>query len=90
VTEMPGHTRADMVWDYLAVWRAAGVTPADTLKAMTSNGAELLRISKERGAISPGLFADIIAMPTDPLQDIESLRKVNFVMKNGKIVRNNK
>jgi imidazolonepropionase-like amidohydrolase len=87
VTEMPGHTRADMVWDYLAVWRAAGVTPADTLKAMTTNGAELLRISKERGAISPGLFADIIAMPTDPLQDIESLRKINFVMKNGKIVR---
>ena len=90
VTEMPGHTRADMVWDYLAVWRAAGVTPADTLKAMTTNGAELLRISKERGAISPGLFADIIAMPADPLQDIESLRKVNFVMKNGRIVRNNK
>jgi len=53
----------------------------------TTNGAELLRISKERGAISPGLFADIIAMPTDPLQDIESLRKINFVMKNGKIVR---
>ena len=90
VTEMPGRTRADMVFDYLAVWRAAGVTPADILKAMTTNCAELLRISKERGAISPGLFADIVALPSDPLQDIESLRKVNFVMKNGKIVRNAK
>ncbi|HEV8076514.1 MAG TPA: amidohydrolase family protein [Candidatus Acidoferrum sp.] len=87
VTEMAGRTRADMVFDYLAVWRAAGVTPADILKAMTTNGAELLRINKDRGAISPGLFADIIAMPGDPIQDIESLRKVNFVMKNGKIVR---
>jgi imidazolonepropionase-like amidohydrolase len=87
VTEMTGRTRADMVFDYLAVWRAAGVTPADILKAMTTNCAELLRVAKERGAIAPGLFGDIIAMPADPLQDIESLRKVNFVMKNGKIVR---
>ena len=90
VTEMAGRTRADMVFDYLAVWRVAGVTPADILKAMTTNCAELLRINKERGAIAPGLFADIIAMPGDPLQDIESLRKVNFVMKNGKVVRSAK
>ena len=87
VTEMAGRTRADMVFDYLAVWRVAGVTPADILKAMTTNCAELLRINKERGAIAPGLLGDIIAMPADPLQDIESLRRVNFVMKNGKIVR---
>jgi imidazolonepropionase-like amidohydrolase len=90
VTEMSGRTRADMVFDYLAVWRAAGVAPADILKAMTTNCADLLRISKERGAIAPGFFADIIAVPGDPLQDIESLRKVNFVMKNGKIVRSAK
>ena len=88
VTEMPNRTRADMMFDYLAVWRAAEVTPANILKAMTANGAELLRISKERGAIAVGQFADIIAMPSDPLQEIESLRKVDFVMKNGKIVRN--
>ena len=87
VTEMPGHTRADMVFDYLAVWRAAGVRPVDILRAMTTNCAELLRISKERGSVAPGLYADIIAMPGDPLQEIESLRKVNFVMKNGKVVR---
>jgi len=87
VTGMPGRTRADMVFDYLAVWRAAGVTPADILKAMTSNCADLLRISKERGAIAAGQYADIIAMPADPLQDIETLRKVDFVMKNGKVVR---
>jgi imidazolonepropionase-like amidohydrolase len=90
VTEMPGRTRADMMFDYLAVWRAAGVPPADILKAMTANGAELLRIDKERGSIAAGQFADIIAMPADPLQDVESLRKINFVMKNGKIVRSPK
>ena len=52
VTEMPNETRADMAWDYLAVWRAAGVPPNEILKAMTTNAAELLRIQKERGAIS--------------------------------------
>lgn len=87
VTEMSGRTRADMMFDYLAVWRAAGVPPADILKAMTTNGAELLRIKQERGAIAVGQYADIIAMPADPLQDVEALKKVNFVMKNGKVVK---
>ena len=90
VTEMPGRTRADMMFDYLAVWRAADVTAENILKAMTSNGAELLRINKERGAIAAGQFADIVAMPGNPLQDVESLRKINFVMKNGKVVRSAK
>ena len=79
-----------MMFDYLAVWRAADVTPENILKAMTSNGAELLRINKERGAIAAGQFADIVAMPGNPLQDVESLRKINFVMKNGKVVRSAK
>jgi imidazolonepropionase-like amidohydrolase len=87
VIDMPKETRADMTWDYLAVWRAAGIPPAEILKCMTSNNAELLRISKERGAITPGQFADIVAMPRDPLADVEALRGINFVMKNGAIVR---
>lgn len=88
VTAMPGESRADMAWDYLAGWRKAGVPPAAVLKAMTTNAAELLRIQKERGAISSGLFADIIAMPASPLDDTEALRKINFVMKNGAVMRN--
>ena len=87
VTEMPGESRADMTWDYLAGWRQAGVPPAAVLRAMTTNAAELLRIQKERGAITAGLFADIIAMPANPLDDTEALRKINFVMKNGSVVR---
>ena len=55
---------------------------------MTTNAAELLRIQKERGAITSGLFADIIAMPASPLDDTEVLRKINFVMKNGAVIRN--
>lgn len=87
VTDYKDEDRAQMTWDYLAVWRAAGVPNAEILKCMTTNDAELLRLQKERGAIATGLFADIIAMPSSPLDDIESLRKVDFVMKNGAVVR---
>jgi len=87
VIDMPGRTRADLMLDYLAVWREAGVPPIDILKAMTVNAAELLRIDKVRGTISEGLSADLVAMPADPLEDIENLRKINFVMKDGQVVR---
>jgi imidazolonepropionase-like amidohydrolase len=87
VIDMKGRTRADLMFDYLAVWRAAGVAPMDILRAMTSNAAELLRINKTRGSIGPGLNADIVATPANPLDDIEALRKIDFVMKDGKIVR---
>lgn len=87
VTAMHGRTRADMVFDYLAVWKAAGVSNVDILRAMTTNCAELLRIGKERGMIAAGQYADIIAMPGDPLQEIETLRKIDFVMKDGRVVR---
>ena len=87
VTDYKDEDRAQMTWDYLAVWRAAGVPNAEILKCMTTNDAELLRIQKQRGALAPGLFADIIAMPSSPLDDIESLRKVDFVMKNGAVVK---
>ena len=87
VIDMPGRTRADLMFDYLAVWRAAGVPPADILRAMTTDAAELLRVNKARGSISQGLSADIVATPANPLDDVESLRKIDFVMKDGKIVR---
>jgi imidazolonepropionase-like amidohydrolase len=87
VTDYKEENRAEMTWDYLAVWRAAGVPNAEILKCMTINDAELLRIQKSRGAIAVGMYADIIAMPASPLDDIESLRKIDFVMKNGAVVR---
>ena len=57
------------------------------LRALTTNAAELLGVDKDRGAIRPGLAADITAATGNPLEDIGSLRQVVFVMKNGKIVR---
>jgi imidazolonepropionase-like amidohydrolase len=87
VVEMPGKTRADMMLDYLAVWTEAGVTPKDILKCMTTNVAELFRWKGQRGAIASGEAADIIAMPANPLENIQALRKVQFVMKDGKVIK---
>jgi imidazolonepropionase-like amidohydrolase len=84
---MPGRTRADLMFDYLAVWRTAGVPPIDILRAMTTDAAELLRVNKVRGSIGAGMSADLVATPANPLDDIENLRKIDFVMKNGKVVR---
>jgi imidazolonepropionase-like amidohydrolase len=87
VMEVAGRTRADLMFDYLAVWRTAGVPPAQILKSMTTEVAQIMRIDKTRGRVAVGYAADLIAVPADPLGDIENLRRVDFVMKNGRIVR---
>lgn len=85
--EFPGRDRGQMMLDYLNVWQAAGVPAADILRAMTTNAAELLRIQNVRGAIKTGLAADIIATPENPLENIQALRKVHFVLKDGTLVK---
>jgi imidazolonepropionase-like amidohydrolase len=87
VIEVPNKTRADLMFDYLAVWRQAGIPAPEILRCMTVNPAELMHINQQRGSIAPGLAADLVAMPANPLEDIESLRKINFVMKDGKVIR---
>jgi imidazolonepropionase-like amidohydrolase len=44
-------------------------------------------VDGERGAIKPGLAADIIAMPENPLENIQAVRKVSFVMKDGNVFK---
>jgi len=45
-------------------------------------------MEKERGAIAPGFAADIVAPPENPLEKIDTVRHVSFVMKDGKVIRN--
>jgi imidazolonepropionase-like amidohydrolase len=87
VAELPGENRADMCFDFLRVWKKAGVPNTDILRDWTLSGFDLLRLSNERGPIAPGKAADMIAIPGNPLDDIELLRQVNFVMKDGKVIR---
>jgi imidazolonepropionase-like amidohydrolase len=90
VSNLPGKNRGEMMLDYLDMWDAAGVPPAATLKAMTADAAAFMKINKVRGSIAKGMAADIIATPANPLENIQALRQVSFVMKDGKIARQDK
>ena len=68
----------------------AGFSPMDAIKAGTSIAAELLDQSDKIGYLAPGMYADIIAVPGDPLKDISVLQDVMFVMKDGEIFRQDK
>jgi imidazolonepropionase-like amidohydrolase len=85
--EVEGRSRPDLVLEEPEQWQEAGLPPAFILRCMTSNVSELMRFDKIRGAIAPGLAADLIATPANPLENVSALRKVNFVMKDGKTVR---
>jgi imidazolonepropionase-like amidohydrolase len=80
-------TRGEMTIDFLETWKAAGIPPVDILRAMTINGYKAADIIHERGPIKPGRFADLIAVAGDPLSDIDALRRVQFVMKNGTVFK---
>jgi imidazolonepropionase-like amidohydrolase len=64
-----------------------GMSPLAALQADLLNGAKLLGWDGQIGALEPGYFADIVAVPGDPLQDISVLRSVSFVMKGGLIYK---
>jgi imidazolonepropionase-like amidohydrolase len=64
----------------------AGMPAAAALQAATVNAAEVLGVA-DLGRIAPGFRADVVAMPGDPLADIQAVKKVDFVMKDGVIVR---
>jgi imidazolonepropionase-like amidohydrolase len=66
----------------------AGASPALALRAATSADAELLGIADKVGSLETGKLADVVAVPGDPFADIGTMRKVFFVMKEGKIYRN--
>ena len=84
---LPGETRGTLSIDYIQSWVEAGVPATDTLRAMTVNAARLLGVDKDRGFLKPGMAADIIATPENPAENIQTLKKVSFVMKDGAIIK---
>jgi imidazolonepropionase-like amidohydrolase len=66
----------------------AGERPMDAIMSATSVSADSLGMGREIGAIAPGMQADLVAVAGDPLTDITAVRRVVFVMRNGKIYKN--
>ncbi len=78
-----GKTRGELCLEFLRSWQDAGIPNVDVLRAMTVNGYKVSETETTRGPIKAGLLADLIAVPGNPLDDLETLKKVHFVMKDG-------
>ncbi|HET7451645.1 MAG TPA: amidohydrolase family protein [Thermoanaerobaculia bacterium] len=90
----------DMCWFYprktcgeagvatLVNLRAAGMRSLDVLRAVTVGAAEMLGWQDRVGSIESGKFADLVAVAGDPIADVTELERVRFVMKDGRVVRN--
>lgn len=65
----------------------AGIPASYALQAATKNAAELLKKSKDLGSLEVGKYADVVAVSGNPLDDINLMQHVNFVMKAGKVYR---
>ena len=87
---VPGKNRVEAIYDFLEMWTKANVPDKDILKAMTTNIATLLQIDEERGKIAKNQYADIIALEQNPFVDINAIKDVHFVMKEGKVIRSTK
>ncbi len=62
-----------------------GMSPMEAIRAATVSSAEMLGMAGQIGVIAPGAYADVIAVPGDPLKDISELGRVKFVMHNGQM-----
>jgi imidazolonepropionase-like amidohydrolase len=67
-----------------------GLTPMQAIQAATTSAADLLGWSDRVGAVTPGLYADLIAVDGDPLADVTELERVKFVMKGGTVYKDSK
>lgn len=84
----PGKTCGESTVATFVKLHQAGVPALDVIRAVTSNAAEMLGWSDRIGTIEPGKLADLVAVPGDPVADIEELERIRFVMKGGQVVRN--
>jgi imidazolonepropionase-like amidohydrolase len=74
-------------WREVAWMVKDGMTPVQALTAATATDAHILGMDKDLGQIRPGMLADIIAVAGDPTQNIEAIRTVTLVMKDGAVYK---
>jgi imidazolonepropionase-like amidohydrolase len=89
-TDMGGIPWTDPIANEFGYMVKFGMSPMEAIKAATSSAADLLEKQGELGVIAPGAYADIIAVEGDPLANVEALKNVGFVMKDGTVFKQNK
>ncbi|MBC7934160.1 MAG: amidohydrolase family protein, partial [Rhizobacter sp.] len=87
IIDLPGMNRIQSSLKVLESWKAANIPAPYILQTMTIYAAELLGIEKQRGILEPGYAADIIAVKNNPAENIDAVKTVNFVMKDGRIIK---
>jgi len=87
VVDLPGLNRVQSNLKVLENWKLAGIPPSYILQSMTINAAELLGLENARGVLEKSYYADIIALKNNPLDNIDAIKTVQFVMKEGKVIR---
>lgn len=87
IIDLPGLNRVQTNLTVLQAWKKAGIPASYILQTMTLYAAELLGTEKSRGVLEKSFRADIIALNKNPLEDIDAVKNVQFVMKDGKIIK---
>jgi imidazolonepropionase-like amidohydrolase len=82
-----GKTRGEVCLEFLKTWKDAGIPNADIVRAITINGYKVSELEQTRGPIKAGYFADLIAVPSNPLDDVDALKNVQFVLKDGVVFK---
>lgn len=82
-----GFTRGSLTISFISSFKDAGVSPADLLRIMTINGARLMDWDDDKGTVTIGKHADLIALSANPLDDPDALLDVHFVMKRGDVYK---
>jgi imidazolonepropionase-like amidohydrolase len=87
ITELPGQTRGATAIQWIDSYAAAGFAAKDIVASMTTIAARALGVDGQRGVLRPQMAADIIAVTGNPFEDIHALKRIEFVMKDGRVIR---
>jgi imidazolonepropionase-like amidohydrolase len=86
-TDMGGIAWDEPIAQEFARMTEFGMSPMDAIRSATSRAADLLDMTGDIGVIAPGAYADIVAVSGDPLRDVDVLKNVSFVMKDGSVYK---
>ncbi len=87
-TDVGGFPWTDPIAQEFGYMVKFGMTPIQAIQSATSRAAEMLDMQGQLGIIAPGAYADIIAVQGDPLKDVNALKNVGFVVKDGTVFKN--